>query len=243
MLIDWREQIHTAGDMRSHSGSMDGNTAMTSGPTIDYEALQQEAMRGVVRSVLKATERNGLPGEHHFYISFDTRAPGVVISRRLKEKYQQEMTIVLQHRFWGLVVTDERFEVNLTFDGIPERLVVPFQAIRVFVDPSVRYGLQFEAADIGPDPATISLEDVAAKASAANPKHQAESQTERTLPPRKRTSTKRSNKGAERPPKDAEATQDKTPPPLEQADADQEEAAEAVGGGTNVVDLDAFRKR
>ncbi len=133
---------------------------MTSGPSIDYEALQQEAMRGVVRSVLKETERNGLPGEHHFYISFNTCAPGVILSRRLKEKYQHEMTIVLQHRFWGLVVTDERFEVNLTFDGIPERLVVPFQAIRVFVDPSVRYGLQFETADIGPDPAAFSAEDI-----------------------------------------------------------------------------------
>lgn len=117
---------------------------MTAGPTIDYEALAQEAMRGIVRAVLSGVAKNGLPGEHHFYIAFDTQAPGVILSRRLKEKYPEEMTIVLQHRFWDLAVTDERFEVKLTFDGIPERLVIPFTSVRVFFDPSVRYTLQFD---------------------------------------------------------------------------------------------------
>ncbi|MBX9683701.1 MAG: hypothetical protein K2X41_07925 [Hyphomicrobium sp.] len=117
---------------------------MATEPTIDYEALQQDAMRGVVRSVLQQTIKNGLPGDHHFYISFLTLAPGVILSKRLKEKYTHEMTIVLQHRFWDLIVNDERFEVKLTFDGIPERLVIPFAAIKVFIDPSVRFGLQFE---------------------------------------------------------------------------------------------------
>ncbi len=117
---------------------------MATGPTIDYEALQQEAMRGVVRAALQFVVTHGLPGEHHFYISFLTQAPGVVLSKRLREKYPQEMTIVLQHRFWDLIISDERFEVKLTFDGIPERLVIPFSAIRVFIDPSVRYGLQFD---------------------------------------------------------------------------------------------------
>jgi hypothetical protein len=121
---------------------------MTSGRTIDYEALAQEAMRGVVRQVLARTAKaGGLPGEHHFYISFDTQHPGSSLSKRLREKYPEEMTIVLQHRFWDLTVSDDRFEVKLTFDGIPERLVVPFEAIRVFFDPSVRYGLQFEDAE------------------------------------------------------------------------------------------------
>ncbi|PPC85966.1 MAG: hypothetical protein CTY31_09865 [Hyphomicrobium sp.] len=119
---------------------------MTSEPGIDYEALQQDAMRGVVRAVLQQTVKNGLPGDHHFYVSFLTQAPGVILSKRLKEKYPQEMTIVLQHRFWDLIVTDERFEVKLTFDGIPERLVVPYNAIKVFIDPSVRFGLQFDDA-------------------------------------------------------------------------------------------------
>lgn len=122
---------------------------MSAGPTIDYDALAQEAMRGVVRTVLVRTAKTGLPGDHHFYISFDTQQPGVVMSKRLKDKYPQEMTIVLQHRFWDLAVTDERFEVKLTFDGIPERLVIPFNAIKVFFDPSVSYGLQFEDPEAG----------------------------------------------------------------------------------------------
>jgi hypothetical protein len=117
---------------------------MATGPSIDYAKLQQEAMRGVVRAVLQRVVKTGLPGEHHFYVSFLTQAPGVILSKRLKEKYPSEMTIVLQHRFWDLIVSDERFEVKLTFDGIPERLVVPFSAIKVFIDPSVRYGLQFD---------------------------------------------------------------------------------------------------
>ncbi len=122
---------------------------MTTGSSsIDYEALQSEAMRGVVRAVLSRTAKSGLPGDHHFYISFDTTVPGVSLSKRLKEKYPTEMTIVLQHRFWDLIVSEERFEVKLTFDGIPERLVVPFAALKVFFDPSVRYGLQFEEADL-----------------------------------------------------------------------------------------------
>jgi hypothetical protein len=124
---------------------------MTAEPTIDYESLAQEAMRGVVRTVLAQTAKSGLAGDHHFYISFDTEAPGVSLSKRLKEKYPREMTIVLQHRFWDLAVTEQRFEVKLTFDGIPERLVVPFAAIKVFFDPSVRFGLQFEDPSLGPD--------------------------------------------------------------------------------------------
>lgn len=124
---------------------------MTAESTIDYEGLAQEAMRGVVRTVLARTAKDGLSGDHHFYISFDTEAEGVILSRRLKEKYPREMTIVLQHRFWGLSVSDDRFEVKLTFDGIPERLVIPFAAVKVFFDPSVRFGLQFEPGGVSGD--------------------------------------------------------------------------------------------
>lgn len=116
---------------------------MTAGRSINYDALTQAALLGVVRTVLTQVAKTGLPGEHHFYIAFDTRAPGVSISRRLKEKYPEEMMIVLQHRFWDLMVSEDGFEVKLTFDGIPERLVVPFPAVRVFFDPSVRFTLQF----------------------------------------------------------------------------------------------------
>lgn len=124
---------------------------MSADQTIDYESLAQDAMRGVVRAVLRRVLKHGLPGDHHFYIAFDTQAPGVSISSRLEQKYPTEMTVVLQHRFWDLHVNDERFEIKLTFDNIPERLVVPFNAIKVFFDPSVPYGLQFEEPDVGAD--------------------------------------------------------------------------------------------
>lgn len=118
--------------------------------SIDYEGLAQDALRGVVRSVLDQVARNGLPANHHFFIAFNTRAPDVGISKRLREQYPEEMTIVLQHRFWDLQVHDDRFEVKLTFGGIPERLVVPFRAIKVFFDPSAHYGLQFEPSEQTP---------------------------------------------------------------------------------------------
>ena len=124
---------------------------MTGEHNIDYETLAQDALRGIVRTVLIHVAKSGLPGLHHFYIAFNTLAPGVTLSPRLKERYPEEMTIVLQHRFWDLFVSEERFEVKLTFDGIPERLVVPFAAIKVFFDPSVPYGLQFEGSDLGGD--------------------------------------------------------------------------------------------
>ncbi len=108
---------------------------------IRYEALVLDALRGVVRSVLQRVLKRGIPGDHHFFITFDTRAPGVGLSKRLKDQYPQEMTIVLQHQFWDLAVTDDRFEVRLSFNNIPERLVIPFGAVRIFQDPSVHFAL------------------------------------------------------------------------------------------------------
>ena len=123
-----------------------------------YDLLAQDALRGVVRFALKRVEKTGLPGEHHFYIAFDTNAPGVRISDRLHKQYPQEMTIVLQHQYWGLEVTDERFHVELSFDNIPEKLTVPFDAIKGFFDPSVQFGLQFEIGEanenVGPEEAS-----------------------------------------------------------------------------------------
>ena len=113
---------------------------------IRYDILTPDAMRSVVRTVLADGATKGLPGDHHFYISFDTRAEGVVLSPRLKAQYPKEMTIVLQHQFWDLTVTNDRFEVGLSFNGIPERLVVPFRAITGFADPSVQFVLQFAVA-------------------------------------------------------------------------------------------------
>ena len=112
---------------------------------IRYDVLTRDALRGVLRHVLTDAAANGLPGDHHFYITFLSRADGVKLSPRLLAQYPDEMTIILQHQFWDLVVTDDRFEVGLSFGGTPERLVVPFSAIKGFFDPSVQFGLQFEA--------------------------------------------------------------------------------------------------
>ncbi len=111
---------------------------------IRYDLLTQQALRGVVRSVLADAAKKGLPGDHHFYITFDTKADGVRISERLLGQYPEEMTIILQHQFWDLAVNDDGFEVGLSFGGIPEKLTVPFEAITGFFDPSVQFGLQFE---------------------------------------------------------------------------------------------------
>jgi uncharacterized protein len=129
-----------------------------------YDLLAQEALRGVVRASLRKIMKTGLPGEHHFYIAFDTRYPGVRLSERLDNKYPREMTIVLQHQYWNLQVRDDEFEVELSFDNIPEKLVVPFNAIKGFLDPHVQFGLQFE---------TVKLEDMAKEPEAAAAKPQA----------------------------------------------------------------------
>jgi hypothetical protein len=111
---------------------------------IRYDILAQEALRGVVRTVIEDAATNGLPGDHHFYVTFDTCAEGVQMSPRMRAQYPAEMTVVLQHQFWDLAVTADRFEVGLSFGGVPERLGVPFAAIKGFFDPSVQFGLQFE---------------------------------------------------------------------------------------------------
>lgn len=109
-----------------------------------YDLLAQDALRGVVRLALLRVERSGLPGDHHFFISFRTEHPGVRISEELRRKYDSEMTIVLQHQFWNLHVFEDRFEVELSFKDVAEKLVVPFGAIKGFFDPAAQFALQFE---------------------------------------------------------------------------------------------------
>jgi len=121
-----------------------GNESSMPTDHIRYDLLAQEALRGVLRRVLTDVAKNGLPGEHHFYVTFDTGAPGLKISERLRTEHPEEMTIVLQHQFWDLIVTEDAFEVGLSFKGIPERLLIPFGAVKGFFDPSVQFGLQFE---------------------------------------------------------------------------------------------------
>src|SRR5271165_6116343 len=114
---------------------------------IRYDVLAQAALRGVVRTVLADVAKNGLPGEHHFKITFATTAPGVRLSERVRAQYPQSMTIILQHQFWDLAVRDETFEVGLSFGGIPEKLTIPIEAITGFFDPAVQFGFQFDAAE------------------------------------------------------------------------------------------------
>ena len=123
---------------------------------IRYDILAQAALRGVVRTVLADAAKKGLPGEHHFKITFNTAAPGVRLSERMRARFPQEMTIVLQHQFWDLAVTEHAFEVGLSFGGIAEKVGVPFEAVTAFYDPAVQFGFQFEtveAAAAGDSPA------------------------------------------------------------------------------------------
>jgi len=112
--------------------------------TIDYGNLMHRAMRGLIQSVLTDVSEHGLPGAHHFFITFDTKHPDVQLADWLKDRYPTEMTVVLQHWFENLVVTDEGFSVTLNFGNNPEPMVIPFDALRTFVDPSVEFGLRFE---------------------------------------------------------------------------------------------------
>jgi uncharacterized protein len=118
---------------------------------IRYDILAQEALRGVVRTVLEDAAKNGLPGEHHFKITFNTIAPGVRLSDRMRAQYPEAMTIILQHQFWDLEVSEDSFGVGLSFGGVTERLAVPFEAITAFYDPAVQFGFQFESVEAAAD--------------------------------------------------------------------------------------------
>lgn len=128
---------------------------------IRYDVLARDALRGVLRRVLSDAAEHGLPGEHHFYITFLSHGDGVKLSARLLAQYPEEMTIILQHQFWDLVVTEDRFEVGLSFGGIPERLTVPFAAVTRFLDPSAPFDLRFDVSE--------ALSEDAAPAPAAAP--------------------------------------------------------------------------
>src|ERR1700682_6270093 len=139
---------------------------------IRYDLLTQQALRGVVRSVLADAAKKGLPGDHHFFIEFDTLAPGVRMSDRLRAQHPEKMTIILQHQFWDLTVNDHAFEVGLSFGGITERLTIPFEAISGFFDPSVQFGLQFEEVTEGEErqaPANMQEKTAKQKRLAPNP--------------------------------------------------------------------------
>lgn len=202
---------------------------------IRYDILAQDALRGVIRKVLMEVNKAGLPGNHHFFITFLTEAPGVRISSRLKEKYPEQMTIVMQHQFWDLVVTEQLFEVGLSFGDIAEKLVIPFSAIRGFYDPSVNFELEFDVSVLTPQqegdadsPAFEGLEVV----SSLSDHPAAISSDEQTASPKKKPAAKKP--AAAKKPK-AEADLEKT--------SDATEADSSPKPSADVVSLDAFRKK
>lgn len=212
---------------------------------IRYDLLVQDALKGVVRKVLADAAAQGMPGEHHFYISFRTQETGVRISQRLRDKYPDEMTIVLQHQFWDLLVTEHAFEVGLSFSGIPERLLVPFDSLTGFFDPSVQFGLKFELSSAEPAdndegdpeaaaepaaPAAPAPIPLAAPARKATDKAAEPVRAEPAQPaPAKARSEGRGKKVADAP---AKAVPEK-----------KAEKTDGKGDGAEVVSLDAFRKK
>lgn len=141
--------------------------------TIDYGNLMHRAMRGLIQSVLEDVAQNGLPGAHHFFITFDTTHPDVAIADWLRSRYPEEMTVVIQHWFENLTVTEDGFSITLNFGNNPEPLVIPFDAVRTFVDPSVEFGLRFESHAEDEDDEENELEDEAEDETPAKP-HEAE---------------------------------------------------------------------
>jgi hypothetical protein len=211
---------------------------------IRYDILTQDALRSVVQTVLADAATKGLPGEHHFLISFDTRADGVILSPRLKAQYPKEMMIVLQHQFWDMTVSEDRFEVGLSFSGVPERLVVPFRAIRGFADPSVQFALQFSVAE-------EEAEDTAsADAEPARP-----ARNERPLPTLTEVGAAPAGVvAADAKPKKGKAAGDKAAADKSNADKSAAKAGSKSDGktektdeppksGAEVVRLDRFRKK
>jgi uncharacterized protein len=182
---------------------------------IRYDILCQEALRGVMRKVLTEVARTGLPGNHHFFITFVTGAPGVRISSRLRERYPEQMTIVLQFQYWDLKVTDSGFEVGLSFSDVPERLEIPFSAVRGFYDPSVNFELEFDVkaeapAPVAAPPAIRKPETVPAKAAAKKPEAKPKAET---------------------------------PKPTVVKPVPEKPKAEAPAKSAEVVSLDSFRKK
>lgn len=214
---------------------------------IRYDVMVQEALLGVVRKVLTDASRVGLPGEHHFYITFQSQAPGVRLSSRLREKYPEEMTIVLQHQFWDLIVGETTFEVGLSFGGVPERLLVPYEALTGFYDPSVQFGLKFT-----PDEAQAD-NDLGGEVEEPSVKEQLEAIT--TLEKAgKGKKAKAEPRTSEAKVADDAATQnnrDDVAPPAKKTRGKAQASEEAETkpddekpvGGAEVVSLEAFRKK
>ena len=185
---------------------------------IRYDILAQEALRGVMRKVLAEVARTGLPGNHHFFITFLTGAPGVRISSRLRERYPEQMTIVVQFQYWDLKVSETGFEVGLSFSDVPEKLEVPFSAVRGFYDPSVNFELEFD----------VKQDEEAEQP--AEPKAQPAMEVVKSSPQPKKAETRKRSVKAEEEAGDVDRAADKG-------------ADKGADRGAEVVSLDAFRKK
>ena len=196
---------------------------------IRYDLLTQEALRGVLRTVLSDAAKNGLPGDHHFFVTFDTCAEGVRLSQRMRAQYPKEMTIILQHQFWDLAVSEDSFEVGLSFGGVPERLSIPFAAVKGFYDPSVEFGLQFEQFGVAATETGGTKPESAPKKNGGEPVN-----SPMQLKPRRTTPAVPA----------APAPVDPEPAASsEQTGKTPEEPADKSAGGGEVVRLDRFRKK
>lgn len=214
--------------------TMDEQDAPTSTDYMRYDVLVNDALRGVMRKILSEIGKTGLPGEHHFYISFDTRHSGVRMSTRLRQRYPEEMTVVLQHQFWDLQVTDHAFEVGLSFGGVPERLLVPWLSIKGFFDPSVRFGLQFQPIDEAAEriePTMGAAEPAKPGSASGQPANAAPAPAPQASGPTSVPQVSSKEKAAP-----------KTEKPAEPAPTAANKDAEAAPTAT-VLSIDAFRKK
>ena len=199
--------------------------------------MVENALRDVVRQALRLAADQGLPGNHHFYITFRTDHPGSELADHLVERYPGEMTIVLQHQFWGLQVHNELFEVTLSFNDKPERLRIPFDAVVAFADPSVRFGLQFESGEESADGEGSEARDTDGET--------VESVADRTVDPAGGDGTVEDLPGLALAPESLKAddlTAAKAPTATEDEATTQNNKAKAPDSG-EVVSLDAFRKK
>jgi len=215
---------------------------------IRYDLQVQDALRGVVRKVLADTARDGLPGDHHFYITFRTHAPGVRLSSRLREQYPDEMTIILQYQFWDLRVDDQSFEVGLHFKNIPEKLHIPFEAISGFYDPSVQFGLKFEDQSEGDDDEFEDDEEIELGPVANRPRSASEPEKPKLRGAGSEPDLAPAKVGAPAPDK-AGAPAKVAAPAAKAKDAGAGEAGKAAtpakdaDPASKVVSIDAFRKK
>ena len=207
---------------------------------IRYDLLVQDALKGVVRKVLGDAGRDGLSGDHHFYISFRTDAPGVRMSQRLRERYPEDITIVLQHQFWDLSVTEHAFEVGLSFSGVSERLLVPFDALTGFFDPSVQFGLKFGEREEGAaEPTPPPRKSGHARGAGSEPAEAAPKK-----PPVPAVATNPLPKLAPKPAREAAEKDGKPSRALEVVKPDEKRRSEDDDSASaEVVSLDAFRKK